>query len=87
MVEEIPLPDDSRSPTGERLPIPDHLIHFLMGRKRDQGMQVIRHQKEQAQEPAPALVIVFRGIQDDAGRIRRGKRCVPTFLTAEGDKE
>ena len=54
MIEKIALPAYAGSLRGNFLPVRDHLSHFDVTGKRDQGVDMIRHQEREMHVPVPA---------------------------------
>ena len=64
MIEKIPLPADGGLLGGIGFPLTNQFSHDLIPAKSDQGVQVIRHQKNQMQIPFPMIVVMFRRFQE-----------------------
>ena len=56
VIEKIPLPLDANRPGNVFLPFTYNLCHRFVRWKRGQGMQMIRHQKQEVHPPIATLM-------------------------------
>ena len=87
MVEETFLPDDAGFARGEAFPGWNQFGKIFVSRARDEGVEMVRHQKPEEHVPAVLVVIVADGSEELLGSWDDAKLVGPTGLTAEGNKE
>ena len=70
VIEKVPLPFDLLLARQKMFPAGHDRLHSRLARKRDNGVQMIRHQQEETTMPRELIVIVGGGSQHrvaDAG--------------------
>ena len=87
VIEKIPLPLDAKCPGNVFLPFTHNLRHRFIYWKRDQGMQMIRHQKQELHPPITTLMEDPNRLENVCCQLRYGKLILATRFTANGDEE
>ena len=87
MVKKIALPFHAVMRRHEMLPIFHRSFHSRRARKRDDGVQVVRHEQTQAAIPDKFFVIVTHGGQNRVAGFRIAKLIPSRRLAFDGDEK
>ena len=87
VIKIVSLPFDAMLLAQIVFPSADDLMHRLDFRKTNQGMQVIRHQKQQVGIPPELALVMLGGFEDHFGGFRITERIGPPAACTDSDKE
>ena len=87
MIKEIALPENVGRFGDNFFPIGDYFSRVSVLRKRNQRVQMIRHQQPEMHIPVPAFLAEFDRLPDDAGNLIDAQLVNMPGRTADGDKE
>ena len=89
VVEEITLPGNTKLVRDITFPVTQHAVHTigLLPRKRDQGVKMIRHEKDHFGKPRSAVTKESDRIEQSGRDITRGEVVQTTRFAIDGDKK
>ena len=86
VIEEIALPFNAKLRGRIMFPITDDLDHLAVWRKREQRMEMIRHQKKDMYPPIAALLAKSYRVEQAGGDRRHAELVLPSGPTVDGDQ-
>ncbi len=87
VIEEVLLPFDLVIPGKPLFPRSDDFCHFLVPRRADEQVEMVRHEQEDFAVPALVVLVMARGLEDRGADLWMAEMVQAAFLRVEGDEE